>query len=68
MPGSFLARHRTICAVLEEMRQELEKPNDDWETHERVIKLIDEAKGYAQSMSAKLMEYKLATGPVDPPA
>lgn len=54
MPKSFLARHRTICMVLEEIRK-LHK--DDPDTN----MLIDEAKDYAQRMSAKLVEYKNAT-------
>lgn len=48
---SFSARHRTICAVLEEIRA---TANDD-----RIDVLVDEAKYYAQRMSAKLQKYKL---------
>ena len=58
MPGSFLARHRTICAVIDEIRglaNENKHGNND-----RIVVLCDEAKQYAQSMSNKLLEYKLA--------
>ena len=51
MPASFLKRHRTICNVLEEIR---ERHVNDLRTQE----LVDEAKNYAQRMSAKLVEYK----------
>lgn len=57
MPGSFLSRHRTICEVLEEIRSRAYEPDL---TLDEFNKLIDEAKDYAQRMSAKLMEYKLA--------
>ncbi len=55
MPASFMKRHRTICAVLEEIRSEAYEPDM---TLDRFNALIDEAKGYAQSMSAKLTKNK----------
>lgn len=54
---SYLSRHRTICAVLEEIRSEAYEPTM---TLDRFNELIDEAKDYAQRMSARLMEYKRA--------
>ena len=53
MPASFLARHRTICAVLEEIKQMAADGNTNG-----MEQLCDEAITYAQRMSAKLMEYK----------
>jgi hypothetical protein len=58
MPGSFLSRHRTICEVLEEIRS-LGHLADLSVLNARLDPLVDEAKTYAQSMSAKLMDYKL---------
>lgn len=48
---SYLSRHRPICAVLQEIRELTKDPE--------IIKLIDEAISYAQSMSAKLVEYRI---------
>ena len=48
---SYLARHRTICAVLAEIKETTTDP--------RIIKLADEAIDYAQRMSKRLVEYKL---------
>lgn len=50
---TFLTRHRTICAVIQEIRQMAEHNGDVY-----MIKLCDEAREYAQSMSAKLVEYR----------
>lgn len=48
---SYLSRHRPICVVLEEIRTlGVCSPQID--------ALVDEAKDYAQRMSARLMEYK----------
>jgi hypothetical protein len=55
MPASFLSRHRTICAVLEEIK-ELALKRDDTKT----VMLCDEAKLYAERMSVRLFEYKTA--------
>lgn len=57
MPASFLKRHRTICMVLEEIRgyRNYIKTEDE---RIRLGELVDEAKDYAQRMSAKLVEYK----------
>lgn len=57
MPSSFLGRHRTICAVLTEIK---ELHSDPYTRH-----LCDEAILYAERMSAKLVEYKAATTPVE---
>jgi len=55
MPASFLTRHRTICEVLEEIRMVVHRADmNDVD----IDKLVDEAKTYAQAMSAKLVEYK----------
>ena len=60
--GSFLARHRTICEVIEEIRTTCKSAygSADFETlvDQRINRLCDEAKDYAQRMSAKLQEYK----------
>lgn len=53
MPASFLKRHRTICAVLQEI-QNLAEERGDMKT----ITLCIEATDYAKRMSAKLVEYK----------
>ena len=56
---SFLLRHRTICATIEEMREVLEKhykPTDP--SVDPLPALFDEAQDYARRMSARLMEYK----------
>jgi hypothetical protein len=62
---SFLSRHRTICAVLEEIREVAKlglavNPEDRHRIPERIGELVDEAKDYAQRMSNRLMEYKRA--------
>lgn len=54
MPASFLKRHRTICEVLEEIRTATLANH----SVEYINTLVDEAKTYAQAMSAKLTEYK----------
>jgi hypothetical protein len=53
--GSFLARHRTICAVLAEIKFITKHP--DINCLANIDKLCDEAIDYAQRMSAKLVEY-----------
>jgi hypothetical protein len=59
MPGSFLSRHRTICDTLEEIRTQIARnPRLLEMDKEKISILVDEAKGYAQSMSLKLQEYK----------
>lgn len=50
---SFLARHRTICAVLDDIRAYAKRHSDP-----AVVALCAEAKDYAQRMSNRLMEYK----------
>lgn len=50
---SFLSRHRTICAVIQEIREAAVVRNDD-----ATVRLCDEAFDYARRMSAKLGEYK----------
>jgi uncharacterized protein YqgV (UPF0045/DUF77 family) len=50
---SFLHRHRTICAVLQEIREHAIHRTDA-----RIVTLCDEALTYARSMSEKLTEYK----------
>lgn len=55
MTGSYLARHRPICAVLTDIRERA-VAHDDTIT----ILLADEATKYAQAMSAKLIEYSNA--------
>lgn len=55
MPGSFLAKHRTICAALAELRTKLVHPRDM-----EAIEIVDECLTYARAMSAKLTEYKQA--------
>lgn len=57
MPASFLARHRTICAVLYEIRELATKRKD-----KKTMDLCDEAILYARKMSIKLTEYKKETG------
>lgn len=52
MPGSFLARHRTICEVLDLIRKRHETDMD-------TVMLCDEAIEYARRMSKKLTEYKI---------
>lgn len=56
MPASFLKRHRTICEVLEEIRSLADAENSVFLRD--INALVDEAKTYAQAMSAKLTEYK----------
>lgn len=47
---SFLSRHRTICEVLYEIKEN---------TKDQMIKsLVDEALDYARRMSMRLQEYK----------
>lgn len=61
MPASFLSRHRTICEVLEEIRSiSISAQGDEYPTDrlEQIITLVDEAKTYAEAMSAKLSQYK----------
>lgn len=53
MPASYLARHRPICAVLEEIRIDALARGD---TH--TVALCDEAITYARRMSVKLSYYK----------
>jgi hypothetical protein len=53
MPASFLARHRTICEVLTEIKSIAEYHGIEY----NIIPLCDEAIDYAQRMSAKLVEY-----------
>lgn len=53
---SYLAKHRTICAVLEEIREVLDKrigPDAS------ITSMLDEAKTYAQSMSTALVKHKV---------
>lgn len=57
MPASYLARHRPICTVLQEIRDAAIARHDN-----TIIKLCDEAIDYAQRMSKKLTEYKNAAG------
>lgn len=57
---SFLSRHRTICAVLEELRNLAGTYPFKDDTGVVMDMLIDEAKDYAQRMSNRLMEYKRA--------
>lgn len=59
MPASFLARHRTICAVLEEIRAVAnDVSRTEYQRSEKINELCNEARDYAQRMSAKLTEYK----------
>ena len=62
VPASYLSRHRPICSVLQDIRMLAVLRND-----EETMKLCDEAITYAQSMSAKLTEYKEAEYRVDGP-
>ena len=61
MPASFLSRHRTICDTIKEI-QDTAKRGEDCGLFpgeaKTIMKLCDEAITYAQSMSAKLQEYK----------
>jgi hypothetical protein len=57
MPASFLKRHRTICEVLEEIRA-VSVLSKDAADIRNINTLVDEAKTYAEAMSAKLVEYK----------
>lgn len=50
---SYLARHRTICAVLQQI-QDAAVARHDADT----VRLCDEAITYARSMSARLVQYK----------
>lgn len=62
MPASYLARHRPLCTVLQEIRELAVRDGRD-----DIIALADEATDYAQRMSAKLTQYKSmqkATPPV----
>lgn len=58
MPASYLTRHRPICDVIADIKRTVAAYSDDPYVTEQVDKLCDEATGYAQSMSAKLAEYK----------
>lgn len=49
----FNPPHRTICDVLEEIKRMAEEAGE----HD-IVTLANEAKDYAQRMSAKLVEYK----------
>lgn len=51
-----MKRHRTICAALQEIREIAVRLGS--EEGDNIIVLIDEARTYAESMSAKLVEYK----------
>jgi hypothetical protein len=53
---SFLARHRTICAALTELRLKLRARGQD-----DCVIIVEECLGYAKSMSNKLSQYKTAT-------
>ena len=53
MPASYLKYHRPICAVLQEIRTLAEQRHD---TH--TMRLCDEAREYAERMSARLVQYK----------
>ena len=53
---SFMARHRTICAVLEEIKQLSVKHDRD--NFPMILVLIDEAITYAKRMDAKLVEIR----------
>lgn len=57
MPASYLAKHRPICTVLQEIKEIAENMPSSSES-EKIAVLADEATGYAQRMSAKLQEYK----------
>lgn len=50
---SFLSRHRTICAVIQEIQDAASQRGDTG-----TVKLCDEAFTYARAMSAKLTQYK----------
>lgn len=54
---SYLARHRPICAALQEVR--------DTTTDQSIIPIIDEAIGYARRMSARLTEHKVNMNDTD---
>ncbi len=56
MPASFLARHRTICAALMELRSKLVHPRDM-----EALEIVDECLTYARAMSNKLTEYKMGS-------
>ena len=61
---SYLSRHRPICSVLDEIREK--NAAYDHPNRVEIGILINEAKDYAQRMSARLMEYKRKeTGNVD---
>jgi hypothetical protein len=59
---SYLSRHRPICTVIEEIKEKVEKldgsPNPLYIDLIPIVALCNEAKDYAQRMSARLMEYK----------
>lgn len=48
---SYMARHRPICAVLEEIKEKAAQGSD-------VSDLCDEAISYAKRMDAKLVEIR----------
>lgn len=49
---SYITRHRPICAVLQQLRDATSDP--------LTLELLDEARSYAESMSAALVRYKEA--------
>jgi len=49
----FLHRHRTICSVIQEIRDIALLNNDN-----TTVELCDEAETYAKRMSARLVTYK----------
>jgi pyrimidine operon attenuation protein/uracil phosphoribosyltransferase len=51
----YSGKHRTICAVLQEIIERAEKSDDPV-----IVSLCEEALGYARRMSDKLQEYKNA--------
>lgn len=50
---SWMKDHRTICATIEEIKSLASTRNE-----QDIVDLCNEAKDYAQRMSAKLIEYK----------
>jgi hypothetical protein len=50
---SYMARHRPICAVLEEIREIANEQQDNY-----LVQLADEAISYAKRMDAKLVEIR----------
>lgn len=69
---SYLSRHRPICTVLDELRDNLInyysfEGGPGTETHNNALALVAEAKDYAQRMSNRLMEYKRKGQEPSPP-